>query len=215
MRATGRAGGGVTVEEIVRLAIREQAAQKAAELHGLVELVVDLAPRTVVEIGTMKGGTLAAWCACAADDALLVSVDLPGGRWGGENVPHGHEAHLRSLTQPGQTLHLIRGDSHDRDIRLDVFNIVWPGSIDFLFIDGDHTLDGVRQDFEDYARYVRKGGLVALHDILPHPQVPGCDVDQFWAEIKDGYPERWEFCVDGDERGYGPWGGIGVIRWPG
>lgn len=30
----------MTVEEIVRLAIREQAAQKAAELHGLVELVV-------------------------------------------------------------------------------------------------------------------------------------------------------------------------------
>jgi predicted O-methyltransferase YrrM len=41
--------------------------------------------------------------------------------------------------------------------------------LDFLFIDGDHTYEGVKQDFEMYTPLVRKGGLVAMHDIVPPP----------------------------------------------
>ena len=37
--------------------------------------------------------------------------------------------------------------------------------LDLLFIDGDHSYDGVRADFELYGRLVRPGGLIALHDV--------------------------------------------------
>ena len=43
--------------------------------------------------------------------------------------------------------------------------------LDFLFIDGDHSYAGVKQDFEKYSGYVKRGGLIAFHDIRPQAPV--------------------------------------------
>jgi predicted O-methyltransferase YrrM len=40
----------------------------------------------------------------------------------------------------------------------------WSEPIDFLFIDADHSFDGVSRDWADWAPRVRPGGHVALHD---------------------------------------------------
>jgi predicted O-methyltransferase YrrM len=55
--------------------------------------------------------------------------------------------------------------------------------IDFCFIDGDHTYEGVRKDFEMYSRLVRNGGIVAFHDIFG-PNSSVCQVQRFWKEFK-------------------------------
>jgi len=36
--------------------------------------------------------------------------------------------------------------------------------IDFLFIDGDHSFEGIRGDWETWSPLISKGGVVALHD---------------------------------------------------
>lgn len=36
--------------------------------------------------------------------------------------------------------------------------------IDFLFIDGDHSIQGCKLDFELYAKKIKKFGFIALHD---------------------------------------------------
>jgi hypothetical protein len=36
--------------------------------------------------------------------------------------------------------------------------------IDFLFIDGDHSIDGCDFDFTNYAPYLKIGGYIAFHD---------------------------------------------------
>ena len=36
--------------------------------------------------------------------------------------------------------------------------------VDFVFIDGDHTYDGLRSDWEAWSALVAPGGIVALHD---------------------------------------------------
>ena len=69
---------------------------------------------------------------------------------------------------------------------------------------------GVRRDFELYAPLVRAGGLIALHDVLSHPQISGCEVDRFWAEIRERFRHR-EFLDHEDDRGWGQWGGVGLI----
>jgi predicted O-methyltransferase YrrM len=207
----------MTAAEIARVALDRHAAQKVSELEPFVEMVLELAPRTVVEIGTMAGGTLGAWCAAAADDALVVSIDLPGGPWGGGYTPS-DEPYLRSLARNRQTVELIQGDSHSLDVALKLATVLHAHGrdlIDLLFIDGDHSYDGVSQDFETYAPLVRSGGIVAFHDILPHPDVPGCDVDAFWREVSSRYLDTREFTA-AEERhpDWGQWGGIGVVVKP-
>jgi Methyltransferase domain len=40
----------------------------------------------------------------------------------------------------------------------------WNAPIDFLLIDGDHSEDAVRRDWEDWNRFVAPGGAVLFHD---------------------------------------------------
>lgn len=40
----------------------------------------------------------------------------------------------------------------------------WNKPIDVLFIDGDHTYEGVKDDWENFSPFVKKGGWVVFHD---------------------------------------------------
>jgi predicted O-methyltransferase YrrM len=196
----------------LRTARRAQARgalQKLREIAPLIALVRRGSPAVVVEIGTAAGGTFYAWCRAARADATVVSIDLPGGRFGGVEGS-AEPATLRGYGRDRQDLHFIRADSHQLET-LDRLRVVLNGrAIDFLFIDGDHTYDGVRRDFEMYAPLVRRGCPIAFHDVLPHAQQPDCEVDRFWNEIKSRY-RSVEFVdrVDGAEQ----YGGIGVLNW--
>jgi predicted O-methyltransferase YrrM len=85
-----------------------------------------------------------------------------------------------------QSLHLLREDSHQQSTRTKVTDILQNRQLDFLFIDGDHTYDGVTSDFELYAPLVRPGGVVAFHDI----NYPQCDVPRYWSELSPRYTSR-------------------------
>lgn len=78
--------------------------------------------------------------------------------------------------------------------------------IDFLFIDGDHTYEGVKKDFHMYSPLVRKGGIVALHDICSGPPEMAGAANKFWNEVKRGYIHK-EIVNRSDQEGYG----IGVL----
>ena len=54
------------------------------------------------------------------------------------------------------------------------FNVVknWQQPFDFIFIDGDHTYDAVKQDFEQWFPLLQPGGIVAFHDSAPVTSMP-------------------------------------------
>ena len=54
---------------------------------------------------------------------------------------------------------------------------------DFVFIDGDHSYEGVKRDFELYEPNVRSGGIIALHDI----KNPETGVPALWDDISSEY----------------------------
>ena len=60
--------------------------------------------------------------------------------------------------------------------------ILKDNKVDFIYIDGDHNYEGVKKDFEMYSPLVRKGGIIAFHDIVPsgYPKVY-----KFWNEVKE------------------------------
>jgi cephalosporin hydroxylase len=179
--------------EIANTAVRDHGAiQKPAELAGFLALVMDLDPfDLVVEVGSFDGGTLWAWQQICP---TVIGVDLP---------PPGHEDTVRLNTLDCQ---IVLGDSHDPATLERLKGLLEGRAVDMLFIDGDHTFDGVKADHELYAPLVRPGGLVGFHDICQHPSMEFVQVNRFWATL-DGDLETFV--------SYPPtWGGIGVIRVP-
>jgi predicted O-methyltransferase YrrM len=192
-----------------RAAQRRGAMQKLAEFVPLLALLARRPPAVAVEIGTHHGGSFYALCKVADPHATLVSIDLPGGLFGGGYS----EQELRAMRGYGlstQSLHFLACDSQDLSTRDAVIKLLDGREVEFLMIDGDHRYEGVRRDFELYSPLVGNGGLIAFHDILPHPQVPLCQVDIFWNEIKGRY-RHLELVDPSEDWGNGQWGGIGVL----
>jgi len=195
--------------QIARRCMVYGAMQKRSELAPFLAVVLKRRPRTVVEIGRGRGGTLWALCRAAADDATIVSVDLPGGPFGGMADTADIRDRLAAHAGPGQHLHLVQADSRAPETVERVRELA--PQVDLLFIDGDHTYEGVAADYELYAPLVRPGGLIAFHDILPHSAEVGCEVDRFWDELAG---EKIAITSPSEENARGQWGGIGILEAP-
>jgi len=182
------------------------AIQKPVELSAFIELIRGLELKTVIEIGTAKGGVFYALCQLASVFAKLISIDLPGGEFGGGYTAE-DAIRFKEFGKSKQKLHFIRKDSHQEPTKIAVKKAMGEDKADLLFIDGDHTYEGVKSDFDMYSPLVRQGGLIAFHDICHHTTITSCKVDKLWNELKSQY-EHWEFIDPRDIS----WGGIGVIR---
>lgn len=179
--------------------------QQKDEITELLTILQPARPRTIVEIGTASGGTLFLLSRVAAHDAMLVSIDLPGGPFGG-GYGRWRAPLYRSFARPGQKVHLIRADSHDAETLRHLQTVIGSRGLDFLFIDGDHTYEGVRRDFELYGPLMSVGGWIGFHDIIPDPSDSMNEAHRFWEEIKFRYPHRE--IVSDRNRKYG----IGLVR---
>jgi predicted O-methyltransferase YrrM len=182
--------------------------QIRCEIQALCEIVRQWNPRTVLEIGTERGGTFFLFSLIAAPDALLVSVDLPR-----EDLKTWRKLCAR-LGMKGQTVSVIDGDSHAPLTAESVYRVLGGRKVDFLFIDGNHNYEDVRQDFENYVGFLNDPGLVAFHDINPDYLTRfgkrtcshAGEVYRFWVEVKMKYSHTE--CIDNpDEDGFG----IGIL----
>ncbi|MDH5202921.1 MAG: class I SAM-dependent methyltransferase, partial [Nitrospirota bacterium] len=156
----------MNARKIARFAIEKKGAtQKINELSPLLSLLKKRRLRTIVEIGTAQGGTLYAWCKISQPDALIASIDLPGGPFGGGYALNDIKK-FRKYKRKNQKLYFFRKDSHKQTTKKKLMEILRGRKIDFLFIDGDHRYTGVKKDFHLYSPLVKPGGLIAFHDIL-------------------------------------------------
>lgn len=165
-----------------------QPEQQRWEFQQLLKIYEQLNPRTVLEIGSMHGGSLYQFMKHSEPGGLFVSVDTV---WRADDWPEW-------ATRFGHALHVVVGDSTASDIMSKVKALV--PEVDFLMIDGNHDYEHVRRDFLNYGPLVGPGGVIVLHDIV-NP-LPGCEVYKFWAELRQcGYivqelmasPEQGEF----------------------
>ncbi len=161
-----------------------------------------------MEIGTAYGGTLFCFCKLAKGDAIIISMDLPEGSYGTgyPGYPEWKVPIYQAFTKQNQKLFLLRKDSHQQESLEEVKKLLNGNQLDFLFIDGDHSYEGVKKDFEMYSPLVRRGGVIAFHDIVRHIDYLEVEVWRFWQEIKDNYPYK-EF-IKNRKQG---WAGIGVL----
>jgi predicted O-methyltransferase YrrM len=99
-------------------------------------------------------------------------------------------------------------DSHSESTLRRVLALLGGRSVDFLFIDGDHSHNGVWRDFNMYSPLVTPGGLIAFHDVSPNPAEWTKGVAQFWREFTREH--ETEERVINEEPGFG----IGIYRVP-
>ncbi len=175
------------------------------EFIEFLKIFQELNPKYILEIGTANGGTLFCFCKLARDDATIISIDLPGGSFGG-GYPEWKIPLYQAFTKENQKLYLLRKDSHREETLEEVKKNLNGNQLDFLFIDGDHSYEGVKKDFEMYSPLVGKGGIIAFHDIVNNdPTRSDIQVPRFWMEIKDNYLYK-EIILD--KLNYG----IGILK---
>jgi len=118
--------------------------------------------RQVVEIGVAEGASALALREAMADDGVLHLID-PFHRSRLKWINAVRRAANAAVAQSRRAnVVWITQFSHEaaRD---------WTQTIDFLFLDGDHSEDAVWQDWETWHRFVAPGGCVAFHDAREFP----------------------------------------------
>jgi predicted O-methyltransferase YrrM len=175
------------------------------EIIMLMEILQKHKPKYVLEIGTAGGGSLFMLSQVIEDDAVLISIDLPNGQFGG-GYPENRITLYNSFAKTSQKIKLIRQDSHSLESLKSIKMVLKENDLDFLFIDGDHSYEGVKKDFELYAPLVKKNGLIALHDIVQGSPENVGGVPIFWKQLKEKH-KHVEIVRDWKQGGYG----IGVI----
>jgi cephalosporin hydroxylase len=174
-----------------------KAYQNMNEFTNLWDFVVGRGSTRILEIGALFGGTLWYWSQVPGLE-LLVSVDLPVG-------PEREDIYDDIQTSrtlwadwfPETEFHDIQGNSHDKATVKQVESIIGKGLFDFAFIDGDHSYEGVKRDFELYKHLVKPGGIIAFHDTVQNGFRYEPGVVQFVGEIKWTYPWVEFFHWDG------------------
>ena len=153
-------------------------------------IIQEVAPQTFVELGTHHGHSYFAFCQ-AVVEARLRTQCFAVDTWGGDPQTgyYGEEVFARAKT------HNERNYKHfSRFLRMPFDDAVAhfaDGSIDLLHIDGLHSYEAVRHDFETWLPKLAPGAVVLLHDTAM--RAPGFGVHRFWGELIDSYPRHIEF----------------------
>lgn len=160
--------------------------QNEWEFERLLALYIELQPKNIMEIGSFYGGTLWFWLTHSVGFNKVITLDYPvppsDGRY--EEMMKCRSQWDSWTKQVGvKEFHNVIGDSTSQESKNKVNSIIKEGELDFLFIDGGHTYDVVKSDYETYSKYVRKGGIIAFHDVIGLEEVR-----QYWNELKQGKP---------------------------
>jgi hypothetical protein len=119
--------------------------------------------RTAVEIGVYEGSSALVLARSMPVDAVLHLIDpfvdsrglaagWRGSAWATRRVV---DRAVRARGGPTVRWHVERSEDAGRH---------WVEPVDLVFVDGDHSLETCRLDWEQFSRWVAPGGVVVFHD---------------------------------------------------
>ena len=177
-------------------------------LHFAYDLIAEMKPRLLVELGVDRGESYFAFCQSAAENKTgtrCFGVDT----WRGDQHAGGYDgttfaqvsAHNRENYEAFSTL--IRSSFDEARERFA------SGSIDVLHLDGLHTEAAVRHDVDSWLPKIRPGGILLLHDVGVRTKDFG--VWKIWADLQER-GRSWTFH---DGPGLGVWQKPPALELPG
>ena len=168
------------------------------EFKPFCQLMKDENVRSYLEIGSFSGGSIEIAAQYLPVGSRIVSIDKPWKLTKQERLA----GILNELKASGYDTHLIVGDSTES--RSIYKGRKW-GPYDAVFIDGNHTYDYVKKDWENYGTL---GRIVGFHDIAKDKPPHGASA--FWQQLKTGY-RHVEFISEATRARTDGAFGIGVV----
>lgn len=154
------------------------------------DLTANIRPGRIVELGTHYGCSLFTFLQACKDEQIpgeIIAIDC----WKGDEQAgfYGEEVLdtvKRTVREkfPQQNVRLIR--KYFADALADVEE----ESADIIHIDGLHTYEAVREDFESWVSRLKKDGIVLFHDVNSEC---GYGTDVFWQELEAQYECHYMF----------------------
>jgi hypothetical protein len=135
--------------------------QEAKLLYKVARLIDE---GCIVEIGCYRGRSTVALGSAVLDkpDVSVYALDPHSsftGECGGEFGPEDRGEFFRTMLNSGcyKTVHLINLSS-------EVVTPGWTEDVSFLWIDGDHSLEGIKRDVECWMPHLSECAYLAFHD---------------------------------------------------
>ena len=184
-------------------------AQIRSEFTELMRRVRALTPTAILEVGTATGGT-----------SFLLSRMMPaGGRLLTMDIVDNsaRRAAVSEFSRPSVEVIAVRANSQDPAVLDTVRSRLRVTTVPFVFIDGDHSYDGVSADFRIHSSLVAPGGCLAFHDIVTdfktrcgrQTGTTTGGVPVFWSELRAATDQAEQIVESPDQDGYG----IGWLPW--
>jgi Methyltransferase domain len=166
------------------------------------DLVAALRPETLVELGTQTGVSYFCFCQSALEQGTntrCFAVDT----WRGDAHTSAYDEKIWEEVRSHNEAHYPAFSTLYRMLFEEAVERFADESIELLHIDGYHTYEAVRGDFERWYPKVRPGGIVLFHDIAARLMDFGAW--RYFEELRASHETFWF------KHGFG----LGVLRKPG
>jgi predicted O-methyltransferase YrrM len=146
------------------------------DFTALISIARSLNARTIVELGTAHGNTVANLC-YYFPDARVVTVNALETEQSGYRVTFALQKHeigyvFRKYGFADQVQQVLVNT-----LNLDLSTVLAKATVDLVIIDACHDTKFVLNDFEKVRHFVRPGGVVLFHDTAP----------AFWGHLAGSY----------------------------
>lgn len=167
------------------------------------DIVEAIRPKLVVELGVYNGLSFFTFCQSMQEndiDGVAYAVDC----WEGDEHTDAYDDSIYKGVQE-HAREYYRGSSYLLKMYFqEALQHFDDDSIDLLHIDGLHTYDAVKEDFETWYPKVKPGGIILFHDVMARLKDFGAW--KFFEELQAEREDIFKF-----DHGFG----LGVLRKPG
>lgn len=154
-------------------------------------VIREVSPKIFVELGTHSGNSYFSFCQSVAEAGLSIKCYAVDTWQGDEHAGQYSDQIFNEVSAHNQEYYA----GFSRLLRMpfdDAASYFANESIDLLHIDGLHTYEAVRHDFEMWLPKLAPGAVVLFHDTNVRERNFG--VWKFWEELQARYPNNLEFA---------------------